>query len=225
MRKIVRVIIFIICVPLIGTMFVKPDKESWKREEKDTSVINESFMVLVNVQNGSFLYRPETLTELFLYRMVPKDMTFSASEDYIEGTGMARDPEQEYLKALAIVCRSNITYLWEQEGRPGTLDYDKLVFANADFSGICHMDAQDGDIRRNEIKKAVDATAGAVITKENKVIAAPFFTTSASDMFVGEAGGGVGFSLNYACELAKQGMDFYEILKYFFDDIKVNIYE
>ena len=66
---------------------------------------------------------------------------------------------------------------------------------------------------------------GAVITKEEKVIAAPFFTTSSADMLVGEPGDGVGFSLNYAYELAAQGMDFYEILKYFFGDIRVNIYE
>lgn len=40
-----------------------------------------------------------------------------------------------------------------------------------------------------------------------------------------EAGDQVGFSLNYAYVLAAQGMDFYEILKYFYGDIRVNIYE
>ena len=44
-------------------------------------------------------------------------------------------------------------------------------------------------------------------------------------MLVSEAGNGVGFSLNYAYELAVQGMNFYEILKFFFDDFRVTIYE
>lgn len=44
-------------------------------------------------------------------------------------------------------------------------------------------------------------------------------------MLVGEAGDGVGFSLNFAYETAVSGMGFYEILKYFYDDIGVIIYE
>ena len=44
-------------------------------------------------------------------------------------------------------------------------------------------------------------------------------------MLVGEAGEGAGLSLNYAYELAAQGMDFYEILKYFFTEIKIVMYE
>lgn len=52
-----------------------------------------------------------------------------------------------------------------------------------------------------------------------------FFTTSPSDMLVSEVGSGDGFSLNYAYELAVSGMDFYAVLKYFYGDIKVAIYE
>lgn len=44
-------------------------------------------------------------------------------------------------------------------------------------------------------------------------------------MLVSEVGSGDGFSLNYAYELAVSGMDFYAILKYFYGDIKVSIYE
>ena len=107
------------------------------------------------------------------------------------------------------------------------LDYEKLQFETADFSADYQSAVYDDekDTKRREIKRATMDTFGAVITKENKVSAAPFFTTSLSDMMMGEEGDGVGFSLNYAYELAKQGMDFYEILKYFFTDIKVNIYE
>lgn len=214
-----KVAAFIICVPLIGTMFVKPDRDAWKKN--DTSVTDESFAVRADGKTGSFLYSPERLTELLMHRMIPGELSFSPSEDYIEGADTAQDPEQEYLKALAIVCRSNMICIWEGEGCPAVLDYDRLQFGMADFSGIPY----DEGTKSREIKNAVSATTGAVITKENRVITAPFFTTSPSDMFVGEAGDGVGFSLNYAYVLAKQGMDFYEILKYFFDDIKINLYE
>lgn len=46
-----------------------------------------------------------------------------------------------------------------------------------------------------------------------------------SDMLVSEPGDGDGFSLNYAHELAVEGYDFYEILKYFYDDFRITIYE
>ena len=81
------------------------------------------------------------------------------------------------------------------------------------------------DNRFNEIGQAVDATKGAVITRDGKVMTAPFFTTTPSGMLVGEAGNGVGFSLNFAYEMAVSGMGFYEILKYFYGDIRVIIYE
>lgn len=227
MRKIPGVVIFILCLPLIGTMFIKPDRSGWKKEETDTSVINESFEVRVNEDIGSFLYKPEKLTELLMYRMIPDDMVFSTSEDYIAGADAVHDPEQEYLKALSIVCRSNIVYIWEAEGCPKILDYDKMHLKKGNFFSIHIQAASLGEesTKLKEIKRAVNATMGAVITKEDEVIAAPFFTTSSADMLVGEFGDGIGFSLNYAYELAIQGMDFYEILKFFFDDIKVNIYE
>lgn len=83
----------------------------------------------------------------------------------------------------------------------------------------------DKDNRLNEIRQAVEATKGAVITRDGDVIAAPFFTTAPSGMLVGEAGEGLGFSLNFAYDMAVSGMGFYEILKYFYGDIRVIIYE
>lgn len=231
-NKIFRILAFIVVIPLIGTMFVKPQRETWKREETDTSVIDECFAVMVKEDIGSFYYNPESFTELVMYRMIPEDMVFSDSEDYIAGTDSANDPEQEYLKALSIVCRSNIVSAWEAAQGPEILEYDRMRLGAVSFYKIC-SDIQLGaennlqksaQVKMKEIKKAADATKGAVITEDNNVVAAPFFTTSASDMLVSEAGSGVGFSLNYSYELAKQGMDFYEILKYFFGDIKVNIY-
>lgn len=244
-RKLTGIIVFIVCIPLIGSILIKPDKRMRKQEKDDTSVINERFEIAVREDVGVFYYKPENLTGLMMYRVIPKDAVFSGSEDYIVRTDVVYDPEQEYLKALAIVCRSCIVSTWETEQRPDVLDYSAIQLGADDFYKIIQTDAvyagvlsedttQANDIllsfdgrriKLDEIEQAVDATKGAVLTGDGKVITAPFFTTSPSDMLVLEAGDGVGFSLNYAFELAAQGMNFHEILKCFFDDFRVTIYE
>lgn len=245
-RMLTGVMAFIVCVPLIGMLLIKPDKHIWKEGEDDTSVINESFEISVKEENGIFYYKPETLTGLLMYRAIPEDTAFSSSEDYIvKSDEVYYDPEQEYLKALAVVCRSSVVSAWETEQRPAVLDYNVMQFeagglyriiqgnavytkvlSNSDaLSGSSMLSFDNENVKLNEIKRAVDATKGAVITRDGKVMTAPFFTTSPSGMLVGEAGDGVGFSLNYAYELAVSGMSFYEILKYFYDDIRVIIYE
>lgn len=239
MKRLARIIAFLVCIPLIGSILIKPDKRIWEQTEDDTSVLNESFQISVQEDIGTFYYTPETLTGLLVYRVIPEDTVFSISEDYIVSTDAVWDPEQEYLKALAIVCRSCMVYAWESEMCPEVLDYDNMQFAAFDLYRIVQTDAlnrkvfsdsnvlsmDNRSIKRNEIKKAVDATQGAVITRDGKVITAPFFTTTPSGLLVNEAGNGVGFSLNYAYELAVEGMNFYELLKYFYGDIRVIIYE
>lgn len=227
MKKISRLVTFIVCLPLIGTVFVKPDKGAWKTEECDAGGIDERFVICVEEDIGSFVFQPEQLTEFLMYKAIPEDMVFRSSEDYIAEADTVRDPEQEYLKALAIVCRSNLVAVWEAEQCPEVLDYEKLHFAANYFYRIHTEATSDSDalVKLNEIERAAQAVKGAVITKEGSVTAAPFFTTSPAGMLVSEAGDQVGFSLNYAYVLAAQGMDFYEILKYFYGDIKVNIYE
>lgn len=226
-KKISRLVALIICMPVVGMLFVRPDMGGWKGGQEEESTLDGQFLVRVHEGPGDFCYSPEELTRLLMFSSIPEDMTFSVSEDYIEGMGTVQDPEQEYLKALSIVCRSNVVNGWLEAGCPDVLEFERLGFAAADLFGVYRDAARDEEAgtRINEIKKAAAATMGAVITKEGQVIAAPFFTTGPSDMLVGEAGDGVGFSLNYAWELARKGAGFYEILKYFFDDIKVDIYE
>lgn len=231
-RKLTRIVVFIVCLPLVGSILIKPDKRMWKQEEEDTSVIDDSFKIAVAEDVGVFYYRPESLTGLMMYRVIPADAIFSGSEDYIVRMDEVWDPEQEYLKALSIVCRSNIVYAWEAEQHPDVLEFGRMQFGEVGFHDIIQADAANEvlsddsrSIRLNEIERAIDATQGAVLTRDGKVITAPFFITTASDMLVSEPGGGVGFSLNYAYELAVEGMNFYEILKYFYDDFRVTIYE
>ncbi len=227
MKKLSGVLAFIICLPLICTMFIKPDKENWKKVEEEDSVIDQYFEVIVEESGGSFSHKPEELTVLFLYRIIPETIEFTCSEDYISDEDTAHDPDQEYLKALSIVCRTNIVAAWEREEYPKQLDFEKIGIDLPNLARIPVESTTDSTNKNKmeEIKRAANITLGAVITKDNHVMAAPFFTTSDADMLVGEAGEGIGFSLNYAYELAEQGMDFYEILKYFFEDIKITIYE
>ncbi len=227
MKKIPRLVAFVVCLPLIGTVFVKPDKGAWKTEESEEGGIDERFVIRVEEDIGSFVFQPEQLTEFLMYKAIPEDMVFSSSEDYIAGADTVWDPEQEYLKALAIVCRSNLVAVWEAEQCPEVLEYEKMHFAANYFYRIHTQATSDSEalVKINEIERAVEAVKGAVITKDGNVITAPFFTTSPAGMLVSEAGDQVGFSLNYAYVLAAQGMDFYEILKYFYGDIRVNIYE
>lgn len=223
MKTILKIILFMISLPLIGSMLIKPNTTIHDTSKNDTSVLNSKFRVIIHEKRGDFCYAPEEIVELMTAAQIPKDIAFSASEDYVERSSQSvYDAEQEYLKALAVVLRTNLVYVWEREGCPEKLDFDR--------TGLCikylRSDTdREETIKRNEIKRAVEATYGVVITKEKQVIAAPFFTSSDSSMLIMQAGDGVGFSLNYAYHVAKDGKDFYKILQFFYNGISVVIYE
>lgn len=228
MKKILRVFIIVISLPLIGSLLVKPPKTARDTTQSDAakndaSAINSAFLVTVHESRGDFYYAQEKIVELMVAAQIPEEIVFSQGEDYVETASQsAYDSEQEYLKALAIVLRTNLVYEWEREGRPENLDLDS--------TGLCIQELRtdtDGEdaVKKKEIERAVAFTYGAVITKEKNVIAAPFFTSSQGSLLVEEAGEGDGFSLNYAYFLAQDGMDFYKILQRFYDGISVVIYE
>lgn len=233
MKKIVRIAFIVIALPLIGSLLIKPAKitnnltgnntERNASSKNDISVINSAFKVTVHEEKGDFRYAPEELVKLMVAAQIPEDIVFSEGEDFVERESQsASDSEQEYLKALAIVLRSNLVYVWEHKGCPEILDFNETGLLTRQL----HVASGSGAyIKKREIERAVAFTYGAVITKENRVIAAPFFTSSQGNMLVKEAGEGVGFSLNFAYILAQDGMDFYKILQYFYDGISVAIYE
>ena len=80
MRKLTGVLTFIVCVPLIGTIFIKPVREPWKQEDEDVSVLDESYQVVVEEEIGTFYYQPEMLsfrlTALSSLRTLPLFQTF-----------------------------------------------------------------------------------------------------------------------------------------------------
>lgn len=218
-----KIAVFMIGLPLIGSILIKPNVIAHSMSKNETSVIDSLFCVTVHEKRGDFSYTPEEIVELMTAAQIPEELAFRAGEDYVEAASHpAYDHEQEYLKALAIVLRTNLIHVWEREGRPENLD-----FACTGLSvKRLHPDAgREEYIKGNEIKRAVTATYGVVITNEEQVIAAPFFTSSESSMLISQAGEGTGFSLNYAYYLAKNGLDFYKILQSFYDGISVVIYE
>lgn len=107
------------------------------------------------------------------------------------------------------MCRSCIVAAWEAEQCPEVLDYDAMQFGARDFYRIIQADAiytkifsnttslphsgmtpGGSDNRLNEIKQAVDATKGAVITRDGKVMAAPFLPPHRLACWSGKRGTG-----------------------------------
>lgn len=219
------VFIIVLALPITAALLVKPT-DIWRRgAENDEDIPDWGFTVIVHESRGDFRYSPEEAVELMAAAQLPEEIDFIGGGALAEASsGLAHDFRQEYLRALAIVLRTNLVYVWESEGCPESLDFDDTGLQVRYLT-----DAEEDSAKKSEIEEAVKYTYGAVITNEKKVIAAPFFTSSQSSMFVGEAGEGVGFSLNFAYLLAKDGMDFYEILKYFYvetsTDISIEIYE
>lgn len=226
MKKIFKILIVVMGLPLLGSLLIKPPKSAYdttRNDVDDTSAINALFQVTVHESRGDFHYSPEEIVELMIAAQIPEEIVFSQGEDYVETASQsAYDSEQEYLKALAIVLRTNLVYTWEREGYPEILDFDKT---GLNIKKLRTDTGGEEAVKKKEIERAVMFTYGAVITKEESVIAAPFFTSSQGSMMVGEAGDGDGFSLNYAYFLAKEGMDFYKILQRFYDGISIAIYE
>ena len=126
---------------------------------------------------------------------------------------------QEYLKALAVVCRTNMLYTWKQEQCPEELDIKK--------TGLPFRKLKQNSNEELWIREAVEESTGAVIMdgskEERTVIAIPFFTSSDWEIKIGEAGEGIGLSLNYALLLAQEGSEFTQIIRYFFPESKIRV--
>lgn len=154
-------------------------------------------------------------------------------EDYIKGVVPAEMPsswEYEAHKAQAIAARS---YALANLGKRGAYGYDlKDTPEDQAYSGA--------SAETNGTNAAVDDTKGIVLTHNTKVISA-FYSASAGgqtntnswgtslpylrsvpsfDENIKKNGHGVGMSQHGANNLAKQGYNAYQILQYFYKDIK-----
>ncbi len=214
LKKLIWIFMFIICVPVAASFIIKPEQRISEEGKNDIDVTELPFSVIVKESNGTYEYTPEDIVPYMVSALVPWDVL----SDFDDTVNPAKK-RQEYLKALAIICRTNLVYEWEQHMRPKHLDLYK--------SGLYIKKRSGNPSGFDEIVEAVRDTTGAVITDKNSerrtVIAAPFYTTSDWDISIGMAGRGDGLSVNYAAELAKEGKDFNEILNYFYDDIQIDL--
>lgn len=215
MKKLFKILIFIAAVPIIASLIIKPEPVDKPDEENDTDVISLPFSVIIEDDKGAYQYTPEGIIPYMVNALASREL-LSEFEDTVNPTAK----RQEYLKALSIVCRSNLIYIWEQQGRPERLDICESGLYIKNYG-----DAQKFD----EAESAAEATLGAVITnadsEKGAVIAAPFYTTNDWDITIGIAGKGDGLSLNYAVLLAREGKDFYSILNYFYKNMQITIFD
>ncbi len=214
LKKLLKAIIFIVVVPIIASIIIKPDRVDKSEEENDKDVIFLPFSVIIEDDKGTYEYTPESIIPYMVNALTSWEL-LSEFDDTVNPAAK----RQEYLKALSIVCRSNLIYIWEQQGRPERFDICK--------SGL-HIKNYCDALKFDEAESAAEATLGAVITnadsEKGAVMAAPFYTTMDWDMTLGIAGEGDGLSLNYAALLAKEGKDFYSILNYFYKNMQITIF-
>lgn len=156
-------------------------------------------------------------------------------EDYIKGVVPSEMPpswEYEALKAQAIAARS---FALANLGKQAKYGYD--LKDNTEDQAYGGASAET-----NITNKAVDETHGLVLTYDMKIISA-YYTASAGGMTlnsssvwggytpylhsvpsfddeVGKKGHGVGMSQHGANNLAKQGYNAYQILQYFYQNVK-----
>lgn len=154
-------------------------------------------------------------------------------EDYLRGVVPSEMPaswEYEALKAQAIAARS---FALANLGKQSRYGYDlKDNTEDQAYGGA--------SVETNRTNKAVDETTGLVLTYDMKIISA-YYCASAGGMTTTSAWGGyvpyvrsvpsfdddvkknghgVGMSQHGANNLAKQGYNAYQILQYFYQDIK-----
>ena len=154
-------------------------------------------------------------------------------EDYIKGVVPAEMPpswESEALKAQAIAARS---YALANLGKQARFGYD--LKDNTEDQAYGGASAET-----NKTNRAVDETKGLVLTYDMKIISA-YYSASAGgytntnawgaslpylhsvfsfDEDVKKNGHGVGMSQHGANNLAKQGYNAYQILQYFYQNVK-----
>lgn len=211
-KNFILLLIMFIGIPVAATMFIKPDKTKWQKQEEVQSTLNSLFSVVVYDEKGSFEYAPEDLTVFMTESIMPYDF-ISVTKD--------ETAKSEYYKALTVVCRTNIVKAWKDEGCPDKLDYKKTDLAQIILT--------ENTYDLNKIREAAKATAGVVITynisndKNGEVVAAPFFTSEKGELIAKNAGNGIGLSLNFAFVKAQEGLDFVDILQFFYDGMGISV--
>ena len=214
MKKWLRLLLFIAGLPLAAILLFTPEKKEAKEEYQIKNAEELPFMVMLCEDRGTYAYEPEEAVCHITAALLTKER-LAAFDNLENGEGK----RQEYLKALAVVCRTNMLYTWKQEQCPEELDIKK--------TGLPFRKLKQNSNEELWIREAVEESTGAVIMdgskEERTVIAIPFFTSSDWEIKIGEAGEGIGLSLNYALLLAQEGSEFTQIIRYFFPESKIRV--
>lgn len=153
MKNMLRLLAIVFCIPMVASLFATKDVCSETYRERIMS--EAGFGVRIEEATGSYTYDPEELLPLVVAACVQGEQ------------------EEALYQAITVICRTNLLYAWEQEGRPQVLPWEKCGFS---LKSMCN---DTKPIKRTELDKAVQETLGIVLTYEGQVIPAPFFYMSA----------------------------------------------
>ena len=152
MKKAARLLVIVFCIPFFCYLFMKKDDIASKEQPVASTA---GFTVKVEEDTGDFTYDPEEILPRIMKAM-------------LSGRG-----DEVMYRVAAIICRTNLVYTWQQEGRP-----DEIRLTS---TGLCsckretYHKAEDAE----KLKSAAADTVGIVLTYEGKVIPAPLFYLSA----------------------------------------------
>lgn len=214
MKKWLRFFLFVAGLPLAAVLLFQPREKEAEEEQQINNVEEQPFMAMLCEDRGTYFYEPEEAVCYIMAALLTEERLTE-----FDGLENGENKRQEYLKALAVVCRTNMIYTWKKEQCPKKLDIKQ--------TGLPFRKLKPNSNEELWIREAVKESTGAVIMDESKekktIIAAPFFTSSDWEIKIGEAGEGDGLSLNYALLLAQEGSEFTEIIRYFFPQSKIRV--
>lgn len=160
MKKRAAWVAILLGVPLLLGILLRDEEQQdmLKRKKSDAG-----FVVVVSDATGNYRYDPEELIPYMIAAVQP----FGA--------------EEQLLQALAILCRTNLVYVWEESGRPMSIEYEACGLPVCDFFEYKERLKEkiySAEDKEDDIKRAVEATEGIILLCDGETIKAPFFSLS-----------------------------------------------
>lgn len=180
-KRVIQVLIML-CIPFFIGMVIREDEQIGMLKKK---VSDAGFQVIVSDATGSYTYDPEELIPYMVAAIVP----FGS--------------EEQLLQALAIVCRTNLSYYWEENGRQDALAYEECglpICSFFEYKELLAYKIKKTEDKEDDIRRAVEATEGIILLCDGEVIKAPFFYLSAGQTRDGSAQEDYAYLQSKACE-------------------------
>ncbi|MBE5876800.1 MAG: hypothetical protein E7290_07930 [Lachnospiraceae bacterium] len=181
-RKKAASILLIFSIPFLCGIIMQDEEQDVLLKRK---ISDAGFRVAVTDATGSYTYDPEELIPYMIAAVVPF------------GT------EEQLVQALAILCRTNLVYCWEESGRPEQIPYEECglpICSFFEYKELLRYKINSAEDKEDDIKRAVEATEGIILLYEGDVIKAPFFYLSAGQTRAGNGDTGQTYLQNQSCE-------------------------